>query len=61
MLWGLLPPIDSDQPTSADRSPYPVALMDLVMRFSTSPERRVVLAGFLDFRASLHAMGLTNA
>lgn len=55
---GLLPPIDPTQPTSIERSPYPVALLDVVMRFASSPERRRVLLGFLDFRAALHDMGL---
>ena len=57
---GLLPPIDSEQPTSAQRSPYPVALLDVVMRFSTSPERWKVLAGFLEYRAALHNMGISD-
>lgn len=54
---GLLPPIDPELPTSPQRSPYPVTLLDVVMRFSTSPERRKVLNGFLDYRATLHKMG----
>lgn len=55
---GLLPPIDSTQPTSVERAPYPVSLLDVVMRFSTSPARRRVLHGLLDYRAALHKMGL---
>jgi len=43
---GLLPPIDPNLPTSPDRSPYPVSLRDVVMRFSTSPQRRAVMKGF---------------
>lgn len=57
---GLLPPIDSAQPTSVERSPYPVALLDVVMRFAISPERRRVLLGFLDYRTTLHDMGLIS-
>ena len=57
---GLLPPIDSEQPTSADRSPYTVALLDVVMRFSTSPNRQTILTGFLEYRAALHNMGITD-
>jgi hypothetical protein len=56
---GVLPPIDPDLPTSPDRSPYPVSLKDVVMRFSTSPERQAVLKGFLAYRAELHRLGLT--
>jgi len=55
---GLLPPLDPELPTSPQRSPYPVSLLDVVMRFSTSPERRRVLAGFLGYRATLHRMGV---
>lgn len=57
---GLLPPIDPDLPISPARSPYPVSLKDVVMRFSTSPERRAVLKGFLDYRAELHRLGLED-
>ena len=57
---GVLPPIDPTQPTSAERSPYPVALLDVVMRFATSAERRRVLHGFLDYRAALREIGLAN-
>jgi hypothetical protein len=56
---GILPPIDPDRPTSPDRSPYPVSLKDVVMRFSMSPERQAVLKGFLRYRAELHRLGLT--
>ena len=57
---GLLPPIDVNLPTSPDRSPYQVSLKDMVMRFSHSPERRAVLKGFLNYRAALHRLGLTE-
>lgn len=57
---GLLPPIDSELPTSIQRSPYPVTLLDVVMRFSSSPERRSVLTGLLDYRAALHQIGITE-
>lgn len=57
---GLLPPMDLAQPTSATRSPYPVTLLDVVMRFSTSSERQRVLAGFLEYRAALHNMGISD-
>ena len=58
--FGLLPPIDLADPTSAKRSPYPVTLLDVVLRFATSPERCEVLNGFLDYRAALHGMGLVS-
>ncbi len=57
---GLLPPIDSVAPASSERSPYRVTLTDVVARFASSPERRQILRGWLNFRAALHAMGLTE-
>lgn len=57
---GLLPPIDPSQPTSSERSPYLVSLKDVVMRFSTSPERKAIMQGFLDYRAALHGLGYTS-
>ncbi len=57
---GVLPPNDPIDPTGLDRSPYPVPLLDVVMRFATSAERRTILQGLLDFRAALHRMGLVG-
>lgn len=55
---GLLPPMDSELPTSPHRSPYLVSLLDVFMRFATTPERCKILKGFLDYRAALHYAGL---
>lgn len=55
---GVLPPNDPLDPTSPERSPYPVSLLDVVMRFGTTAERRRVLRGFLGYRATLHGLGL---
>lgn len=57
---GVLPPVDSVQATSAERSPYQVKLLDVVMRFATSPERCKILKGFLNYRGHLHGMGLSQ-
>lgn len=57
---GLLPPIDVLNPTSVERSPYRVALTDVLVRFATSKERRQILRGWLGYRAALHSMGLTD-
>jgi hypothetical protein len=57
---GVLPPNDPLDPTAHDRSPYPVPLLDVVMRFATSAERRAILQGLLNFRAALHRMGLVG-
>ena len=58
---GLLPPVDpASPPTGKARSPYPVSLKDVVMKFATSPEREGVLEGLLRYRAALHALGLVS-
>jgi hypothetical protein len=57
---GLIPPIDEQQPTSPERSPYAVSLTDFVLRFGQTQPRRVVLAGFLKYRSELHAAGLVS-
>ena len=57
---GVLPPINASQPVSPERSPYVVSLADYVLRFGTSPERRAVIAGFLNYRAALHGAGLIH-
>jgi hypothetical protein len=55
---GVIPPVSATSPTDAERSPYEVSLSDLVLRFGTSPQRRQILDGFLDYRSRLHATGL---
>ena len=57
---GVLPPINSAEPTSTDRSPYRVSLIDFVLRFGNTESRRRILAGFLDFRSALHEIGVDN-
>ncbi len=55
---GLLPPLDPALPASTERSPYPVSLSEIVLRYGTSPRRREILGGFLKYRSRLHAVGL---
>lgn len=55
---GVLPPLDVTNPTSANRSPYRVAVTDFVLHFGTSVERCVILDGLFRYRAALHAVGL---
>lgn len=57
---GAIPPINNQQPTAVDRSPYIVSLMDVVLRFGLSAKRRSVLDGFLQYRAALHKAGLVQ-
>ncbi len=55
---GLLPPISELAPTSYERSPYRVSLVDLILRLATTPKRTSILEGFLSFRSALHNVGL---
>ena len=57
---GVLPPINSADLTSLDRSPYRVSLIDFVLRFGNTESRRRILEGFLDFRSAPHEIGVDN-
>src|SRR5947209_8232524 len=57
---GVLPPVEAEAPTSQNRSPYPVSLVEVVTRFGTSPERRRILDGLIRLRAALHGAGLVH-
>jgi hypothetical protein len=57
---GVIPPVDVLDPISSTRSPYPVSLTDLALRFGTSPARLTILDGLLRFRAALHTVGLVD-
>lgn len=54
---GVLPPLDSGNPTDPNRAPYPVSPYDLVVRFGTTPDRRSILDGYMRHRTALHANG----
>ncbi len=59
--YGLLPPIrPGETGGTRDRSPYEVTLVDIIERLGTTPERRVILGGFLKYRIALHGIGLTE-
>lgn len=57
---GVLPPNNPAAPASPERSPYSVALTDLILRFNASPDRQAILTGLLDFRRALHEIGLVS-
>ena len=57
---GLLPARNRNFPTSSDRSPYVVSLLDIVSYFGNTESRRELLKGLLDFRAELHNAGLVR-
>jgi Family of unknown function (DUF6932) len=57
---GVLPPINPATPTTVDRSPYKIAITDLILHFNISFQRYTILAGFLDFRQALHNLRLVQ-
>lgn len=57
---GFISPIDEDEPTSPNRSPYTTSLDDLVYDFGYTRDRRRLLTGLLDYRAELHRAGVTR-
>jgi hypothetical protein len=57
---GVLPPVDATSATSAARSPYVVPLTEVILRYATSPERRIILDGFLRFREALASAGFRD-
>lgn len=56
----VLPPHLGDPRQAAQLSPYPCTTIDLCERLGTTPERRVILERFLDFRERLTKEGLTT-
>lgn len=54
------PPHSGDPTLIGDLSPYPSTTLELCQQFGTSPERRNILSGFLDFREQLTSKGLTT-
>ena len=57
---GVVSPVDPHDPTSPNRSPYVVSLVEFVRKFSITPERIGILRGFLEYRAALHTIELTE-
>ncbi|WP_392711103.1 DUF6932 family protein [Rhizobium ruizarguesonis] len=47
---GMLPPTIGDDPTTADRSPYFVTMLDFVRTFATSGERKALLRNLIAYR-----------
>ena len=56
----VLPPHLGNPTVHGQLSPYPCTTVDLCQRFGTTPERRAILGGFLDFRKRLQEEGLTT-
>lgn len=60
-LAAVLPPVRPGAPGhTADRSPYIVALSQMVQRFATSPDRIRILRGLVAYRMELHARGVSS-
>ncbi len=60
-ISGVLPPILPGEPGhSSNRSPYKVELSEVVEKFSTSPERRKIIQGLLEYRHELYLIGITS-
>ncbi len=61
-LSGVLPPFDPKEgPTiQMATSPYQVTILEVIERFSTSPERIRILQGLLEYRAELRAIGFCD-
>ena len=57
---GVLPPVHPDEPIGRERSPYLISLVDLILKFGSSPERLVILDGLLRLRAALHSAGVVG-
>lgn len=57
---GVLPPINTAQPTSMERSPYMVTLEEFVTRYSLTDDRIRIMNSFLQYRAALHGVGLSS-
>lgn len=61
-LGDVLPPFGGADVVGAvqPRSPYLSSMSEFVERFGTSPERREILRGLLDFRSHLRQSGFTE-
>ncbi len=58
--FGVLPPFMQSNTAQFGRSPYIVDLSDFVLRYSTSPARKEILAGYLAFRKLWQDAGITD-
>lgn len=57
----VLPPfIGSDPTLPANMSPYPTQMTEVVQQFCTSPDRKAILEGLLQYRADLMSAGITS-
>ena len=59
-ILNILPPHLGVPTQVRDLSPYHCTMQELCDRFATSPERKAILQGFLDFRGELFRSGLSG-
>ncbi|TGV09037.1 hypothetical protein EN816_31545 [Mesorhizobium sp. M8A.F.Ca.ET.173.01.1.1] len=60
-LAGVLPPIrPGEEGHGNDRSPYAATMLDVVDRFGTNNDRRVILSGLLDYRQALYHLNIVE-
>jgi len=56
----VLPPHLGDPRRCGELSPFPASSEEVCQRFATSPERRAILSGWLNFRQELACLGITS-
>jgi len=54
---GVLPPYLAEPTSTSGRSPYEATPTEVVARFAASASRRLILRGWLDYRAELRSAG----
>lgn len=59
-ILNALPPHLGDPTLPTHLSPYPCTVQELVDRFATSPQRKLILEGFLNLRGELFRLGLNG-
>ncbi len=59
-ILNVLPPHLGDPSNPADLSPFPCTVAELCDRYATSPKRKSILEGFLNFRQELFKIGLSG-
>lgn len=55
---GVLPPFIGTPTDSATMSPYQCSILDFVVKYATTPERTMILKGFLNYRKALIESGV---
>ena len=58
VILNLLPPYLGTPCSSSTLAPYECTIEELCERFATTPKRKQILEGFLNFRAELLALGI---